>query len=143
MKNFCCWGLSLAVFVAVDVFSQPPEKPDFSNADGRHWVVMVTQPMCSYCTRLENFVLQPLRASGLYSNKVRFTAVDLSEGYITDFDSNRIKSDDFASRYQGYGTPTLLFLSESGDVLAPAMFGVPDAIDYYGYEIEKVISKLP
>ena len=53
------------------------EEPAFSNKDPRAWVVMVTQPGCSFCVRLETEILQPLRASNLFKEKVRFTAVDI------------------------------------------------------------------
>ena len=39
------------------------EEPVFSSKIYRAWVVMVTQPGCSFCVRLETEILQPLRAS--------------------------------------------------------------------------------
>jgi len=120
------------------------EKPEFSRQDTRSWVVMVTQPNCSFCTRLENEILQPLRASGQFDNVVRFTAVDIGAASpLVDFDGSPTTTIRFANRYQGFGTPTLLFLSPKGEVLAPPKFGVPDVIDFYAYEIEETIRGLP
>ena len=120
------------------------EDPQFDRRDSRHWVVMVTQPGCSFCIRLEEEILQPLRASNLFADKVRFTAVDIGVAIpMNDFDGSRTTTIQFANRYQGFGTPTLLFLSSNGEVLAPPKFGVPDIIDFYAYEIEETIRNLP
>lgn len=120
------------------------EDPQFDRKDSRHWVVMVTQPGCSFCIRLEEEILQPLRASNLFADKVRFTAVDIGVAIpMNDFDGSRTTTIQFANRYQGFGTPTLLFLSSNGEVLAPPKFGVPDIIDFYAYEIEETIRNLP
>lgn len=62
---------------------------------------------------------------------------------MTDFDGTRTTTIEFANRYQGFGTPTLLFLSSDGKVLAAPKFGVPDIIDFYAYEIEETIRSLP
>ena len=129
---------------ALAVADSAIEKPEFSRPDSRGWVVMITQPTCSFCTRLEKEILQPLRASGQFAEKVRFTAVDIGvSAPLVDFDGSRTTTTQFANRYQGFGTPTLLFLSPKGDVLAPPKFGVPDIIDFYAYEIEETIRGLP
>ena len=75
---------------------------------------------------------------------MRFTAVDIGAAIpVTDFDGTRTTTIEFANRYQGFGTPTLLFLSSDGEVLAAPKFGVPDIIDFYAYEIEETIRSLP
>ena len=133
--------LALAVTTNADSII---EEPTFSSPDSRSWVVMVTQPGCSFCTRLEREILQPLRASGEFQEKVRFTTVDIGvAGPLVDFDGSSTTTIQFADRYQGFGTPTLLFLSPEGDVLAPPKFGIPDIIDFYAYEIEETIRSLP
>ena len=66
--------------LAVSVYASASsilEEPAFSQSDSRSWVVMVTQPDCSFCVRLEEEVLQPLRASGEFEGKIRFTTVDI------------------------------------------------------------------
>ena len=120
------------------------EEPAFSQSDSRAWVVMVTQPDCSFCVRLEEEVLQPLRASGEFKGKIRFTTVDIGIATpMIDFDGTKTTTVEFASRYEGFGTPTLLFLSPRGDPLAPPKYGVPDIVDFYAYEIEETIRNLP
>ena len=120
------------------------EEPVFSSKDPRAWVVMVTQPGCSFCVRLETEILQPLRASNLFKEKVRFTAVDIGAAIpMTDFDGTRTTTIEFANRYPGFRTPTLLLLDSDGEVLAEPKFGVPDIIDFYAYEIEETIRSLP
>ena len=62
---------------------------------------------------------------------------------MIDFDGTKTTTVEFASRYEGFGTPTLLFLSPRGDPLAPPKYGVPDIVDFYAYEIEETIRNLP
>ena len=135
----------LSTFLSIEfVAASTLEDPEFAERDSRNWVVMVTQPNCSFCTRLEEEILQPLRASGQFADRVRFTAVDIGVAApLVDFDGSRTTTTKFANRYQGFGTPTLLFLSPEGEVLAPPKFGVPDIIDFYAYEIEETIRGLP
>lgn len=119
-----------------------PEAPAFGDQDHRGWVIMVTQPGCSFCVRLEREVLQPIRASNLYATQVRFTEVDIGiDGLVTDFDGQSIRASEFASRYGAYGTPTLLFLTPDGTPFSEAKFGVPDAIDFFAYDIEETIKR--
>ena len=139
--------LSFAILIAsgaLAVVASEPEKPKFGERDPRHWVVMVTQPGCSFCVRLEREILQPLRASGEFQDQIRFTTIDIgAPAPLTDFDGSQTTTTTFANRYKGFGTPTLLFLDSTGKVLSPAKFGVPDVVDFYAYEIEKTIRGLP
>mgnify|MGYP001544609845 FL=1 len=138
------YGFVIAMLMATSAIASELEEPRFDQPDARHWVVMVTQPDCSFCARLEKEILQPLRASRQYEEKVRYTSIDIGAPFpVTDFDGARTTTIRLASRYQGFGTPTLLFLSANGDVLAPPKFGVPDIIDFYAYEIEETIRNLP
>ena len=119
-------------------------EPNFETQNSSHWVITVTQPGCRYCERLEQEVLQPLRASQLFDSKVRFTTVSIATGVrIKDFNGKIIDSIDFASRYSEAGTPTVLFLNSQGAILAEPIFGLPDAIDYYAYYLEETIRSLP
>jgi len=135
---------TLSILGAFAVADSDLERPEFSRPDSRNWVIMVTQPTCSFCVRLETEILQPLRASGEFDHQVRFTTVDIgAPSPLFDFDGSHTTTTQFANRYQGFGTPTLLFLSPEGDVLATPKFGVPDIIDFYAYEIEEIIRGLP
>ena len=60
---------------------------------------------------------------------------------VTDFDGQSIRASEFASRYGAYGTPTLLFLTPDGTPFSEAKFGVPDAIDFFAYDIEETIKR--
>ena len=42
--------------------------------------------------------------------------------------------------YMGaFGTPTLLFLDAGGRSVSEPKYGVPDAIDFYSYQIERTL----
>jgi len=85
-----------------------------------------------------------LRASGEFKGKIRFTTVDIGIATpMIDFDGTKTTTVEFASRYEAFGTPTLLFLSPRGDPLAPPKYGVPDIVDFYAHEIEQTIRNLP
>tara|TARA_E500000178_G_scaffold298582_1_gene305816 strand:+ start:235 stop:471 length:237 start_codon:yes stop_codon:yes gene_type:complete len=74
---------------------------------------------------------------------VRFTKVDIGVAApLIDFDGSKTTTVQFANRYQGFGTPTLLFLGPDGKELAPPKFGVPDLIDFYAFEVEETIRNL-
>ncbi|NBS11433.1 MAG: hypothetical protein EBS77_02015 [Gammaproteobacteria bacterium] len=117
--------------------------PDFSEKREQPWFIMVTQAGCHFCERLESQVLQPLRASDAYTGQIQFAHVGIDQGIsVTDFDGRRIAGRDFAARYAAFGTPTLLFLSPDGESLADPKYGVPDAIDFYSYQIESVLQTI-
>lgn len=119
------------------------EAPNFSQPGDTPWVVMVTQPGCHFCERLERDILQPLRASKRFADHVRYTAVDIGlNPQITDFTGDSISARTFAERYQAFGTPTLLFLSADGQVLSEPRYGLPDAIDFYAYAVEQTIESI-
>lgn len=117
--------------------------PDFSIKRTQPWLIMVTQAGCHFCERLENQVLQPLRASDAYTGQIQFAHIGIDQGLsVTDFNGLRIAGRDFAARYAAFGTPTLLFLSPDGESLADPKYGVPDAIDFYSYQIESVLQTI-
>lgn len=117
--------------------------PDFSNQQNQPWVIMVTQAGCHFCERLESVVLQPLRASDLFTGRVRFAHVGIDHGLtVTDFDGQTVEGRDFAARYAAYGTPTLLFISADGQRMAEPKYGVPDAIDFYSYQVERTLESI-
>lgn len=117
---------------------------DFSQSGGRDGtVVVITQAGCYHCERLENEILQPLRASGLFNNGVAFAEVSLDPGNpVAGFDGTRLEGREFAHQYGAFGTPTLLFLDANGQLLDQPWFGVPDAIDFYGAKIENAVAAM-
>ena len=58
------FSLTLALTINANAGSAL-EEPAFSRQDSRPWVVMVTQPGCSFCSRLEHEILQTLRFRGV------------------------------------------------------------------------------
>lgn len=131
---------TLGLLFSLNVQSAPVplEPPQFTAEPAKPWLVMVTQAGCSYCIKLEREVLGPLRASGIFAEALRFTAVDIGENEtVIDFDGQHIKAKAFAARYGAYGTPTLLYLGANGTPMADPTYGIPGAIEFYGYAIEE------
>ena len=86
---------------------------------------------------------KPLRASGEFKGKVRFTTVDIGIATpMIDFDGTKTTTVEFVSRYEGSNThPT--FLKPQRRPIMPPKYGVPDIVDFYAYEIEETIRNLP
>ena len=102
--------IGISLLGALAVADPGVEKPEFSRPDSRSWVVMVTQPTCSFCTRLEKEILQPLRASGQFADRVRFTTVDIGvAGPLVDFDGSRTTTTQFANLSRIWHPDTALF----------------------------------
>lgn len=117
--------------------------PDFSKQQNQPWLIMITQAGCHFCERLESVILQPLRASDAYTGRVQFAHVGIDRGLmVTDFDGTAIAGRDFAARYGAFGTPTLLFLDAGGRSVSEPKYGVPDAIDFYSYQIERTLESI-
>jgi len=119
------------------------ENPDFSQGAQTPWLIMISQAGCGYCERLERTILQPLRASNQYTGRIQFGDVSIDRGIqVRDFAGQLVSGQDFAARYSAYGTPTLLFLDATGQLLSEPQYGVPQAIDFYGFQIESTLDAI-
>ncbi len=137
------WGWVVISLWTACAWAVPPESPDFTREPDRPWLVMVTQEDCSYCALLERDVLGPLRASRLFEDSIRFTEVDIGTNpQIIDFDGAAVSARAFATRYQAFGTPTLLYLDATGRPMAEPSYGIPGAIEFYGYAIEERLKSM-
>jgi thioredoxin-related protein len=102
-------------------------------ADGAQLPVLmvVDSPDCSYCKRLEQEVLGPMRRVGALRNKVIMGRMDLrTGGKIVDFDGEKMRARIFLSRYEVFATPTVLFLDPRGRPLREPLVGFNGAAPY-------------
>jgi thioredoxin-related protein len=94
-------------------------------------VLLVTSPDCNYCERLRQEFLDAPATRGTLEKGAITQEISREEGgKVTDFDGERIRTQVFLARYGVFATPTLLFLSPSGEVLAPALVGYNGAASY-------------
>lgn len=102
-------------------------------------LVMFSQRGCPYCTVVEEDFLEPMLRSGDYRDKIimRRVMVD-SFTPIRDFDGEEVDAGEFARRYQGYLTPTVVFLDAGGRELAPRVVGITTP-DFYGGRLDEGI----
>lgn len=116
---------------------------DFASAPGPS-MVFVTQSGCHFCERLDEQVISPIEASGFFDAQgVELVRLSIDPGQqVTDFAGNRQSAMAFAGDYGAYGTPTLLFFNSQGQLATAPLYGVPDAIDFYGAKIEDMVSQL-
>ena len=107
-------------------------------------MVFVTQSSCHFCDRLDEQVISPLEASGFFNEQqVDLVRLSIDPGQrVTNFAGEAQSAVQFASQFGAYGTPTLLFFNRQGQLTQAPLYGVPDAIDFYGYKIEQAISGL-
>lgn len=139
------WWLNLPNFwIASLAFALVPlaQAVDFESKPGAA-LVFVTQTGCHFCDRLDQQVISPFEASGLFTGTVQLARVSIDPGQqVTDHEGLSQAASTWASNYGAYGTPTLLLLRADGTLDAEPLYGVPDAIDFFGYKIEQAVAEL-
>ena len=134
LRALLATSLGLFIMEAAGADFERPAQPS---------MVFVTQTGCHFCDRLDEAVISPLEAYGLFDGTVRLVRLSIDPGSrVTDVDGQNVAAVDFAARYGAYGTPTLLFLDAQGQAHSEALYGVPDAIDFYGAKIEAAVGRL-
>ena len=104
-------------------------------------LVIVSRTDCGYCQVLKREFIRPMLISGNYTDKVLIRELLLDKDTsITDFDGTRTTASMIAQRYDEWLTPTVLFLSPSGDELTPRRRGI-NTVEYYGYYLDKAIDQ--
>lgn len=116
---------------------------DFKSAPGPS-MVFVTQSGCYFCDRLDEQVISPIQASGFFTDQgVELVRLSIDPGQqVVNFAGQRQSAMAFASEYGAFGTPTLLFFDSNGRLATAPLYGVPDAIDFYGAKIEQTVAEL-
>ena len=93
--------------------------------------LLITGPDCGYCERLRQEFLEAPATRGTLEQEAITQEISREEGgKVTDFDGERIRTRLFLNRYEIFATPTLLFLSPEGEMLAPALVGFNGAQSY-------------
>jgi thioredoxin-related protein len=110
-----------------------------SNQDKIPILIMYAAEHCEYCERLEEDLLGPMYGSGQYENRViiRKVMIDSIEN-IRDFKGAAMDAENFAFKQKVQVTPTLRFVDEEGNQLAPEMVGYNTPEMYAAY-IENAI----
>ena len=104
-------------------------------------MLFVTAPHCRYCHQLERDVIVPMTKNPRYAPLVLLRRLDLGTGQVIDFNGQTQDPVRLASRYKAQLTPTILFLSPSGEILADKIQGVVQDIDQYGGMIDQRINQ--
>jgi len=98
---------------------------------------------CGYCRLLEEEFLKPMLRNSGYSKKVVIRSISLSDDYsLVGFDGQSISASKFASRYDVYVTPTLVFLNEQGEEVSEKLVGIWSVDFFGGYIDERIDSGL-
>jgi thioredoxin-related protein len=102
-------------------------------------LLMVSQYHCGFCELMKLEVLNPMRLSGDYTDRVlmRELLIDTGET-VTNFEGHPEAAERFSSRYLVQVTPTLLFLDGDGNEVAERIIGI-NTIDYLLFYIEEAI----
>jgi thioredoxin-related protein len=98
-------------------------------------LLLISQYHCSYCDRMKQEILQPMRRNGDFQDRVviRELLIDAGEQVI-DFRGKRIAAAQFSQQYGVFVTPTLLFLDNRGDEVAEPILGI-NTLDYLVFYI--------
>ena len=104
-------------------------------------VLEFSSEYCPFCRKLEELFLLPMQRNAEYDKKVLIRSVSL-DGYETliDFDGRSLSTTEFASRYDVWLTPTLLFLNAEGRELSEKLVGIWSE-DFYGGFIDNRIDE--
>ncbi|GEM_PF-1881933 len=103
-------------------------------------IVLVTLPECPYCEYIKEHHLAPMVGSGELDNIALVRELNLSSVSFVDFNGTRIEPADFANRYATAFSPTVLFLSPTGEQLHEPIIGMASR-DYYGFYLARAIKK--
>jgi thioredoxin-related protein len=94
---------------------------------------------CGYCRLLENEFLKPMAGNAGYSEKVVIRYISLSDDdNLLDFNGKSISASEFASRYDVFVTPTLVFLNDRGEEVSDKLVGIW-SVDFFGGFIDERI----
>lgn len=102
-------------------------------------LLYVTRPDCPYCARLEKEVLRPIIRSGDYEGRMIIREVDwASTKPLYDFQGRKIHADELVSSYSVVVTPTLIFVSATGEMLADPLVGY-NGSEFYEYYLNRTL----
>lgn len=113
---------------------------DEAKESNRMLILLVSQPACGYCEYVKSSHIEPMLRKGTWANIAIVRELDLSGISLTDFSGDSINPGQLASRYDAEFTPSVLFLSASGEQLHEAIVGVGSR-DYYGFYFDRAIEK--
>ena len=103
-----------------------------ANKGRRVLMIEFSSEYCGYCLMLEEEFLRPMLRNSDYNEKVVIRSISLSDNdTLVDFDGKSISAYDFASRYEVFVTPTLLFLDDKGVEVSDKLVGIW-SVDFYG-----------
>lgn len=99
-------------------------------------MLFVSAPHCRYCHQLEYDVIVPMTKNRRYDSLVLLRRLNLGQDQVIDWDGVGKDPVNIASRYKAQMTPTIIFLSPDGEVIADKIQGVVVDIDQYGGMID-------
>ena len=104
-------------------------------------MLMFSATYCGYCDLLEAEILRPMLISGDYDDKVVIRKLVLDEAdEVRGFDGRMVSPDWLMGEYDVYVTPTLVFLSPEGRVLAGNIVGV-NTLELFGGRVDAAIAE--
>jgi len=109
----------------------------------RHLPVLLlfSADYCTFCVRLIEEFLQPMRISGEYDDKVLIREIKIdSHRPMRDFQNRAVSPEDLAYRYNISVTPTVLFVDAHGRELTQRMVGL-GTVEFYGLYLDDAIEK--
>ena len=104
----------------------------------RVYLLYISRLNCPYCALLKKNVLSPMLNNDSYLAQVELRELSWEGGRVVDFDQQVRMSIKIIRRYLVAGTPTLLFLDESGHELSERMTGYHSE-DFYWHYFDKAI----
>jgi len=126
--------------VTVKVSDNLYQDAQLAKQKGVPLVVMFSQDGCIYCDIVREQFLKPMLRSGDYKDKaiIREVKIDSFED-VRSFDGKMVPSDELATVYRAYLTPTVVVFNSKGQSLH-RILGIANE-HYYGGELDDAIDK--
>ncbi len=94
---------------------------------------------CPHCKRLEKDIILPMLSNAKYRNLVEIYKVNLdSTRKLVNFKAESLSSNRFAAQLQAKVTPSLLFMSPTGEELTTRLIGY-QGDEFYWYQLDEKI----
>lgn len=105
--------------------------------NNRVLTVVITRQDCPYCDKLKKQVLLPDLRNGVFNKQWLLAELRIDEGInVRDFSGKTVAAAELAKRWRAELTPTVLFLNQKGEEIAPRITGLK-LVDFYDDYLQK------
>lgn len=139
MRQLATLALCLISSLANAQTLPPLTQLGHDNREEHVWLVLFSQPDCSYCDLVRNEFLLPLQKHPPQGLAIRELKV-ATAGPVTTTQGDQISARDFAKGLNVRFYPSVLLLDEEGQSLTEPLVGISSR-DFYGFYLDQAIDQ--